>query len=199
MSIAALAVGAAQLCMLAGCASEATPPPSATNPWADGPAANAPTPLVAATPLQQPIYAPVTQSQSPNPNVGGTRHGMPVTPQAPAAPAAPPAPVAAPALPPPPPAPAPKAAKPAATHHAAKAAAPAKAATASAPIAIDAHTRTQAPLRGKPALESAGKQILGTNAPLRLITQLENDAGMWWYVETESGNNGWLRDSEIQR
>ncbi len=74
-----------------------------------------------------------------------------------------------------------------------------KAAAPSAPVATDAHAVAQAPLRTRPALESAGKQILGVGAPLRLVTQLENDAGTWWYVETESGAQGWLRGSEIQR
>lgn len=91
------------------------------------------------------------------------------------------------------------------THHAKKMAAVAKSAPAekaaapSTPVATDAHAVAQAPLRTRPALESAGKQILGVGAPLRLVTQLENDAGTWWYVETESGAQGWLRGSEIQR
>ena len=199
---------AAQLCVIAGCAQQRPyeAPAATPNPWAGEPATQVAQAAAAPAGAAQIAYAPQAES-GPNPNVGGTRHGQRVAPEAPPAPPTPvaapsppaqaaPAP-AAPAAPPAPPAK--KAAKAAAPKAAPKkAAAPAKSAEP-LPIAGDAHTRTQAPLRGKPALESPGKQILGVGAPVRLATQLENDAGMWWYVETESGANGWLRDSEVAK
>ncbi|HZP11423.1 MAG TPA: hypothetical protein VFB36_03260 [Nevskiaceae bacterium] len=199
MSRLGLAALAAQLCVLAGCAEQPYQTPIAPqNPWADAPQ----TPVAAAAPVApeavaQPVAAAAPVYSASNPNVGGTRHGAPVAPPAPAAPTPPPAPVAA-AAPAAPPAPAPVA-KPAKPHHAKKAAPPAKPSEPAAPVITDAKAGAQAPLRTRPALESAGKQILGVGAPLRLVTQLENDAGTWWYVETESGAQGWLRASEIQR
>jgi hypothetical protein len=210
---------AAPLCVLAGCAQQPYQAAASTpNPWSDTAqvaAAEAPAPDVAPAP---PVYTPPAAPEAPNPDVGGTKHGVRVMPEAPAAPMAPPVqavPLAAPTPATPParhaakaPAPAKPAApakvapaKPAVPAKAApaKAAAPAKPKPPAAPVIADGKSRTQAPLRTRPALESAGKQILGAGAPLRLVTQLENDAGMWWYVETESGAQGWVRDSEIQR
>ena len=153
---------------------------------------------------QAPALASAHEVPGSGPNVGGTRRGPPVAPAA--VPLAPPVEAVAPAASAPPkpvahaaahakhatPA-AVAASRPAAAHHQA-----AKAAPAAPQVATSAGSvRIATPLRIKPALESPGRQVLGAGAPLRLVTQLENDAGVWWYVETESGTNGWLRDSDI--
>lgn len=191
-------------------AASAVPASSSSNPWAtSAPAPAAEQSTTPPPPPPAPAYTPGPTYRAPasmdsGANVGGTKHGARVAPEAPPAPPAPVEPAPVPPAPiAPPPAPrvpaAPPAPKAAASHPAKKAAAPAKPAPPAAPVVADAKAAAQAPLRSRPALESAGKQILGVGAPLRLVTQLQNDGGTWWYVETESGAQGWLRDSEIQR
>jgi hypothetical protein len=77
--------------------------------------------------------------------------------------------------------------------------APAAQPTTPAPqTGIPARTRRAIPLRGRPRLDDAGQHLLPAGTPLRLQSQLQNDSGAWWFVDTDRAS-GWVPDAEIAR
>lgn len=61
-----------------------------------------------------------------------------------------------------------------------------------------AHAVAAATLLAKPLAGSEIRKTFSPGEPVHLISNLQNESGMWWFVSTDDEHSGWLRESDLR-